>query len=173
MADSSILIVAFINVRGQSGLSESKQKQIEAFTRVNKYDIVHLQEAHIEDDTFSNCDFITSSYNIITNNSPSKYGTASLVRSELTVENIRFDLEGRVIVFDIGHFTTSNIYLHSGTDSVSRAGREHYCSEVLPQLLMSSQDSGCAGGDLNCIVDKRDATKNPEAKMSKALLRQI
>ena len=40
-------------------------------------------------------------------------------------------------------------------------------------LMLSSQDTGCAGGDLNCIVDKRDATNNPEAKMSKALLRLI
>ena len=173
MADTNILTIAFINVRGQSSLNESKQKQIEAFAKYNNCDIVHLQEAQIEEETFSNCEFITSSYNIIPNNSPSKYGTASLVRSELTVENLRFDSEGRVIVFDIGDFSTANIYLHSGTDSVSRAGREHYCCEILPQLLMNSKVTGCAGGDLNCIVDKRDATHNPEAKMSKTLQRLI
>ena len=173
MADTNILTIAFINVRGQSSLNESKQKQIEAFAKYNNCDIVHLQEAQIEEETFSNCEFITSSYNIIPNNSPSKYGTASLVRSELTVENLRFDSEGRVIVFDIGDFSTANIYLHSGTDSVSRTGREHYCCEILPQLLMNSKVTGCAGGDLNCIVDKRDATHNPEAKMSKTLQRLI
>ena len=91
MADTNILTIAFINVRGQSNLNESKQKQIEAFAKYNNCDIVHLQEAQIEEETFSNCEFITSSYNIIPNNSPSKYGTASLVRSELTVENLRFD----------------------------------------------------------------------------------
>ena len=32
---------------------------------------------------------------------------------------------------------------------------------------------GCAGGDLNCIVAKRDATNHPEAKMSQALHRLI
>ena len=173
MADTNILTIAFINVRGQSSLNESKQKQIEAFAKYNNCDIVHLQEAQIEEETFSNCEFITSSYNIIPNNPPSKYGTASLVRSELTVENLRFDSEGRVIVFDIGDFSTANIYLHSGTDSVSRAGREHYCCEILPQLLINSKVTGCAGGDLNCIVDKRDATHNPEAKMSKTLQRLI
>ena len=168
-----ILTVAYLNIRGQSVFTESKQKQIEAFAKFNKCDIIHLQEAHIDDETFSNCDFICSSYNIIANNSPTKYGTASLVRSELSPENIRFDLEGRVIVFDIGQFTTANIYLHSGTDSTSRAGREHYCCDVLPQLLINIKEIGCAGGDLNCIVDKKDATNHPEAKMSKALQRLI
>ena len=93
-----ILTVAYLNIRGQSTFTESKQKQIEAFAKFNKCDILHLQEAHIEEDTFSNCEFICSSYVIISNNSPTKYGTASLVRSELTPENIRFDLGGRVIV---------------------------------------------------------------------------
>ena len=114
--EKKILTVAYLNIRGQSILTESKQKQIEAFAKFNKCDIIHLQEAHVDEETFSNCDFIASSYNIIANNSPTKYGTASLVRSELTPENIQLDSEGRVIVFDIGHFTTANIYLHSGTD---------------------------------------------------------
>ena len=104
--EKNILTIAYLNIRGQSSFTESKQKQVEAFAKFNKCDIVHLQEAHIEDDTFSNCEFISSSYNIIPNNSPSKYGTASLVRSELSPENIQFDQEGRVIVFDIGQFTT-------------------------------------------------------------------
>ena len=89
--EKNILTVAFLNIRGQSGLSLVKQKQIEAFAKFNNCDIVHLQESHIEEDTFSNCDFLNSSYNIIENNSPSKYGTASLVKSELSVENIRSD----------------------------------------------------------------------------------
>ena len=84
-------------------------------------------------------------------------------------ENVRFDTEGRAIVFEIGQFSTANIYLHSGTDSDSRKGREHYCCETLPQLLINSKDMGCAGGDLNCIVDKRDATHHAEAKMSRGL----
>ena len=171
--EKNILTIAYLNIRGQSSFTESKQKQVEAFAKFNKCDIVHLQEAHIEDDTFSNCEFISSSYNIIPNNSPSKYGTASLVRSELSPENIQFDQEGRVIVFDIGQFTTINMYLHSGTDATSRAGRERYCCEVLPQLLINSKVTGCGGGDLNCIVDKKDATHYPEAKFSKALQRLI
>ena len=66
-SENYILTVAYVNIRGQSGLTESKQKQIEAFTKFNNCDIVHLQESHIEEETFSNCDYLTSSYNIIAN----------------------------------------------------------------------------------------------------------
>ena len=100
MADN-ILTLAYLNIRGQSGLNQVKQLQIESFLKSYNCDIVNLQEAHIEPDSFCSCDFIQSSYNIIENNSPNKYGTASLVKSNLTFENIRNDLDGRVILFDI------------------------------------------------------------------------
>ena len=106
--ENSILTVAFINIRGQSGLTVVKQLQIEAFAKSNQCDIVNLQEAHLEEDTFSSCDFICSSYNIIYNNSITKYGTASLVKAELCAENIRVDSQGRVIMFDIGQITLAN-----------------------------------------------------------------
>ena len=111
--EDNILTVALVNIHGQTGLSQPKQKQIETFLQKNDIDILHLQEINIVDDTFRNCNFINSSYNILHNNSPTKYGTASLVRSELSPKNIRLDLEGRVIVFDIGQFTTSNFCVHS------------------------------------------------------------
>ena len=83
--------------------------------------------------------------------------TASLVKSEFSVENIRCDSEGRVIVFDIGELTFSNIYLPSGTDGLARAGRERICSEILPNMFINSKESGCCGGDFNCIIKKKDA----------------
>ena len=170
---NKILSVAYLNIRGQSGLTIVKQLQIEAFAKFNHCDIVHLQEAHIEDATFSTCDFINSSYNIIDNNSINKYGTASLVKSELCTENICCDSEGRVIVFNIGEITLANIYLQSGTDSKSRNSRENYCCEVIPGLLANCKEIGIIGGDLNCIIDKKDATHYPEAKMSKGLQRLV
>ena len=88
-ASDDILTIAYLNIRGQSGLPIVKQLQIEAFAKSNNCDIIHLQEAHIESETFSTCDFIGSTYNIIENNSTNKYGTASLVKSELTFQNIR------------------------------------------------------------------------------------
>ena len=173
MAPSSILTIAYINIRGQSGLPVSKQLQIEAFARYNNCDIIHLQEANIEEETFSSCNLLSSSFNIIENNSINKYGTASLVKTDFQVENIRCDSEGRIIIFDIGDITVGNIYLHSGTDARSRAGREQSCCEVLPALLLNTKETGCIGGDFNCIVDKKDATNYPESKMSKGLQRLI
>ena len=82
-------------------------------------------------------------------------------------------LEGRVIIFDIEDITFGNIYLHSGTDSKSRTGREKYCCDILPGLLINSKESGCIGGDFNCIVDNKDATNHPDSKLSKGLKRLI
>ena len=113
--------VAFMNIRGQSGLKVDKQVQIEAFMKRNKCDILHLQEVNIDSESFSTCDFISSNFNIYQNNSINKYGTASLVKSKFLVENFRCDTEGRVLIFNIGQFTFANIYLYSGTDALSRA----------------------------------------------------
>ena len=173
MDAGKILTIGYINLRAQTGLPVSKQLQIETFLKQNNCDILHLQEANIDDESFSTCDYIQNSYNILENNSTTKYGTASLVKSDLQDENLRCDSEGRAIFFDIGELTFGNIYLHSGTDARSRAGREKYCCEVLPMLLMNSKEAGCIGGDFNCIVEKRDATNYPEAKMSKGLQRLI
>ena len=171
--EDNILTVAFLNIRGQSGLPITKQLQIESFIKYNNCDIIHLQEAHIDDDSFSTCDFISSNFNIVPNNSLNKYGTASLVKSELEIDNIQCDTEGRVIVFNVGELTLSNIYLNSGTDGRSKAGREKICSEILPNMLLNSKESGFCGGDFNCIIRKNDATQNPDSKMSWCLERLV
>ena len=70
-----------MNIHGQSKLPTVKQLQIQDFLKYNKIDILHLQESEISEDTFSDCNFITSLLpNIIIKNSESKYGTASLIR---------------------------------------------------------------------------------------------
>ena len=102
MDQSKFLTVGFINIRGQTGLTLSKQLQIEQFIRNNNVDILHLQEVNIEEITFSECKHITSSYNVIANNSQNKYGTASLIKNEFEAENIAMDKEGRVIIFEVG-----------------------------------------------------------------------
>ena len=101
-SEETILSVAFINIRGQTGLTISKQNQIESFIVRNKIDVLHLQEINILEDSFSMCHVISSSYNLLSNNSPTKYGTASLIRSELTPENILLDSNGRAIVLTLG-----------------------------------------------------------------------
>ena len=168
---NNILTIAYVNTCGQTKLNEWKQLQIEAFAKYKAIDILHLQETEICDETFENCNFLSCNYNIISNNSSNSYGTSSLIKSELNVENVRLDTEGRVIVFDVAGVTLSNVYLPSGTDARSRKSREQYSAETLPQLLLNRQEEGIIGGDWNAIINKKDATKHQEAKMSPSLLR--
>ena len=116
----NILSIGFINIRGQTGLTSAKQAQIESFLTQQKLDVLHLQEINICDDSFLNCNVISSSFNIISNNSPSKYGTASIIKSDFIPENVHLDSN----VFYIGQITLANLYLPSGTDAASRSSRE-------------------------------------------------
>ena len=165
----NILSIGFINIRGQTGLTGAKQAQIESFLLQQKLDVLHLQEINICEDSFSNCNSISSSFNIISNNSPSKYGTASIIKSDFTPENILLDSNGRAIIFNIGQVTFGNLYLPSGTDATARSNREQYFAEVIPHLLLNKLDSGCLGGDMNCITNKMDSTHHPASKMSPSL----
>ena len=169
----SFLHIAYMNIRGQTGLSLEKQIQIENFVSQNEIDILHCQEIDIGQDTFKECNLISSSYNLVTNNSQNKYGTASFVKNEFSIENIKLDTSGRIIIFDIENLTFGNFYLPSGTDGLSRSSREKILAETIPQLLVNAKDAGCLGGDFNCIINKVDATRNPESKLSPSLKRLV
>ena len=173
MESSKILTQAYLNVHGQSGLNVAKQNQIQDFILRNQIDILHCQEINIEEESFSQCNYINSNFTIIQNNAQNKYGTATIIRNEFTPENIRMDTEGRAIFFNIEDFTIGNIYLPSGTDGVSRRARENYCSEILPQLLVNRRATGLLGGDFNCITKPIDCTHHPESKHSPCLTRLI
>ena len=95
------------------------------------------------------------------------------MKDEFNVENVAFDSNGRIIIFDIENLTLGNFYLPSGSDGNSRSRRENYFGETIPQLLINSKDSGCLAGDFNCITNKEDATKNPESKISPSLKRVV
>ena len=113
-SSENILTIAYLNVHGQSNLTETKQVQIEDFLKFNKVDVAHLQEIEICDESFSSCNFISSTYNIISNNAANKYGTASLVKNVFITEDIKLDTSGRAIVFNLGELTLGNFYGHSG-----------------------------------------------------------
>ena len=70
--DFRYLNLAYFNIRGQTGLNLSKQLQIENFLKTNNIDIASCQEINIVKETFQDCDFINSSYNIISNNASNK-----------------------------------------------------------------------------------------------------
>ena len=167
------LVLAYLNCRGQSGFNESKQLQVENFIKCNNIDILHLQESHLEDETFSQCKFILSNFTIIKNNSPSRYGTACLVKSSLPVEDIILHHSGRIILFNVGGVTFGNVYLPSGSDGQSRSSRENFCGEIVPNLLINSKQSGIIGGDWNNILAKEDCTRQPENKLSPCLKRLV
>ena len=173
MDGNSTLTLAYMNIRVQSGLDEAKQLQIENFIKSYNIDILNCQEINIAEDSFDNCNFISSSYDIITNNAQNKYGTCCIVSNNLITENVKLDTNGRVIAFNIGNITFCNVYLPSGTDPLMKNSRENYAAEIIPQILINSKDLGCVGGDWNSIVDNRDATKNASSKQSKSLKRLI
>ena len=45
--------------------------------------------------------------------------------------------------------------------------------ETIPSLLTNTKDSGCIGGDWNCVANNNDATKNASSKNSPCLKRLI
>ena len=112
-------------------------------------------------------------YTIIQNNAANIYGTAVLVKSDFSVDNIKKDTLGLAIVYDINNVSFDNLYLHSGTDGLTRNNREDFISEIIPQLLVNVKDAGEIGSDLNCVTTKEDCTKNPESKFSQSMKRVI
>ena len=164
---SSIIRVAFMNIRGQTGLDLSKQFQIEKFIQTNNVDILNCQEINIVEDSFSMCNYITSSYEIISNNASNKYGTCAIINNDFSYSNVKMD------TYHINNITFGNVYLPSGNDPVIRNKREDYCGRIIPQLLINQKDDGVIGGDWNCIVNNLDATNNQSSKMSACLKRVI
>ena len=65
-----------------------------------------------------------------------------------------------------------NLYLHSGTDQASRSEREDFINNI-PNVLLYKKKAGLLGGDMNSIVDKKDALNYPEQKMSKCFKKLI
>ena len=153
-SEQDYLVISYLNIRGQTGFTLEKQYQVEDFLKYSNSDILHLQEANIDDDTFCDCNYIETNYTVISNNAQNKYGTASIVRT-----------------FDISGITFGNFYLPSGTDALSRSSRENFFSETVPSLLSNCGPSGVMGGDLNSIIDKIDATAHQAAKISQSFRR--
>ena len=91
MDTTSTITIAYMNVRGQTGLDIAKQLQIENFLKSFKIDILNCQEINILEDSFSNCDHINSSYNLISNNAENKYGTCCFISNDYNVDNIKTD----------------------------------------------------------------------------------
>ena len=59
--------------------------------------------------------------------------------------------------------TIGNFYVFSGTDGLSRNKRENILAEVIPRILIK-KPLGIWGGDLNSIIDKKDAKMSPSCR---------
>ena len=136
--DFTPIVIAFINCVGQSGFPISKQLEIQSYIITHKIDILHLQELKMDEDSFSQCGFISSNFNLFSNNKPDEsfYGTATLVRSDLEVSITHTDDDGRVLIFDAAGCTWGNLYMPSGSSGIVRATREQYFGEIIPDLLV-------------------------------------
>lgn len=52
-----------------------------------------------------------------------------------------------------------------------KSNRENAFSETVPNILQESQENGVILADFNCIIEKKDATRNQDEKMSPSLKR--
>ena len=124
-------------------MSNQKLLELENFIEYHRLDIVCLQETDIHENTFSGCS-ILNRFNPIINNNKSGYGTCTLVRKNFTYENVIKDSEGRLISVDVEDMSLVNLYLHSGTDQVSKSEREDFISNI-PNIAKLSPKSSLAG----------------------------
>ena len=171
--EDKTLTVGFLNILGQTKLSQPKQKQLEFIVKQHKIDILHMQETNIEDEAFEFCPYIANNYQILAQNNETGYGVCSLVHKKLTTENEFFHPTGRLITFDIGNVTMVNTYLPSGSDTNAKNQRENMCGQIIPNMLLNAKKAGLAGGDFNNITDPRDCSHHPEQKLSPNLKKLI
>ena len=73
------LKIGYLNLRAQTGFGTTKQLQVEHFVKQHMFDILHLQEAQILEDSFETCEYITSNYTILTNNARNPYKAQPIV----------------------------------------------------------------------------------------------
>lgn len=125
-----------------------------------------MQESNIDESAFEHNPFITNNFNIISNNSETGYGVSSLIHRRFTATDVLLHPSGRIIAFNIGQLTLSNVYLPSGAESTARNQREDLCGHTIPNMLLSARKKGLIGGDFNCITHPADCTHHPETKMS-------
>ena len=108
--------------------------ELDNFINHHKLDVICLQETDIDQNTFSECNILRR-FSLIINNSSTGYGTCTLVRKDLSVDNIIKDSDGRFISADVDKISIVNLYLPSGTDQNSKSKREDMIDNILNLLL--------------------------------------
>ena len=86
-----------------------------------------------------------------------------MVHNDFTVDNLCFDANGRILVFNVENTTFGNVYLQAGTDASSRSARECYFGEMLPNLLLNKCNDGCIGETgIVSLTRKMQLTMHPQ-----------
>ena len=106
-----------MNCQGHTKLTLSKQLYIQNFLQVNQIDILLCQETKIENDSFNLCESLTNNYTIVKNNAANEYGTSVLIKNDIQIKDVKFDTDGRVIIFNTENTTIVNVYTKAGTDA--------------------------------------------------------
>ena len=113
------LTITTMNCHGQTKFDTAKQLYIQIFVSSHKIDVLLSQGTKIEENSFNQCHFINCNYSIIKNNSSNPFGTSVLIHKNLQIEEIKYDTDGRLIIFNIENFTIVNAYPRAGTDAYS------------------------------------------------------
>lgn len=114
-----------MNCYKHTGFGTVKILKTEHILRKLKPDCVHLQEIHLEDDTFKNT-YMDSNYIIFKNIAANGYGTASLIANHIEVQDYLFDDDGKPQLIITKGMSVLNVYPMSGSDNPSKVIRERF-----------------------------------------------
>ena len=169
------LTVGSLNIRGQLTFGHSRILQLEDFVKQYNIDVLNLQETDFKEDVFQDNDFLFSNYQLIINNSPKGFGTATLLKNDLEFDNVKMDTCGRLISYDLTDIdiTGCNIYLQCGITKEHRESRDLYSSKIIPEIFHNRKHSSFITGDWNCIVSKTETTRNADNKISTVTQKMI
>lgn len=147
MAELQSYKIATINMNGIS--SEAKLAALASFIRSSEADVVFLQEVAV-------ADLQLHGFNIVVNIDERRRGTAIAVRTYFEYNNVRRSLDSRIISLRCNDTTFINVYAPPG--SQNRGTREHFFNCILPHYLQNATGFVVLGGDLNSVVNQKDAT---------------
>ncbi|KAI9550752.1 hypothetical protein GHT06_004945 [Daphnia sinensis] len=108
-----------------------------------------------------------------TNLGPRKHGTAILVRHGLSVNNILFEPEGRLIAMEVKGFAFVCIYAPSGDQN--KTYRDSFLRETIPAYVAQYKAPAIILGDFNTVdeIDDRKSSKTTPPKIRLTLLEPL
>ena len=148
--------------------SPDKLQIILNFFLHHKLDIICLQEV-----VFHSSTVFTNHYQMHTNLGPRKHGTAILVRHGLSVNNILFEPEGRLIAMEVKGFAFVCIYAPSGDQN--KTYRDSFLRQTIPAYVAQYKAPAVILGDFNAVdeIDDRKSSKTTPSKIRLALLEPL